>query len=44
MKKQMPPKEMQISSNFKNISLIPFNVDYVYLNFYCKESEALNDI
>ena len=35
---------MQLSSNFKNISLIPFNVDYVYLNFYCKDSDVLNDI
>lgn len=35
---------MQLSSNFKNISLIPFNVDFVYLNFYCKDSEVLDDI
>ena len=35
---------MTLSSNFKNVSLIPFNVDYVWLNIYCKDSEVLDDI
>jgi hypothetical protein len=33
-----------VSSNAKNIPLVPFNVDYVYVTIDCKDSDILEEI
>ena len=39
-----PQKQLVIHSNPKNIPLVPFIVDFLYLTIDCKDSELLEDV